>query len=415
MSLHRAECPGQEGATSPESGPHALAFPLSPVSGLGCCPEYRELRTTEPVCRIQLPYGGQAWLVTSYAEAATVLSAPGFSRAATAGRELPRETPEQQSRSSLQALDPPEHTRVRNLAARALTPRRIAALRPHVERHSAELLAAMQAGGPPADLISSYARLLPVRLISELRGIPASDQDKLLTWSDATSADTTIPLERRQQLAAELTDYVNALIAERRATPGNDLISALITARDGGQHLTEQELVELTTIVLVGGNDTTSNQLGNFAFVLLTHPRQLEALRENPALIPAAVEELVRFIPFGASTMLPRVAIRSAVLGGQRISPGDVLFIANESANRDERVFGDGERLDFGRATNPHLGFGHGPHYCLGAHQARLQLQVAVQHWLELLPGLRLAVPPEQIEWRNDQIVRGPAALPVTW
>lgn len=400
---------------STEPGPHPLAFPFSPASALSCCLEYQQLRATEPVCRIELPYGGQAWLVTSYAEAATVLSAPGFSRAATVGRDLPRETPEQQSRSNLQALDPPEHTRVRNLAARALTPRRIAALRPQVERHSAELLAAMQASGPPADLMSCYARQLPVRLVSELRGIPPSDQDKLQAWSDATSANTSVPPARRQQLEAELTDYVTALIAERRARPGNDLISALITARDGGQQLTEPELVELTTIVLVGGNDTTSNQLGNFAFVLLTHPGQLQALRENPGLTPAAVEELVRFIPFGASTMLPRVAIQPAVLGGQQINPGDVLLIANESANRDERVFGDGEQIDFGRATNPHLGFGHGPHYCLGAHQARLQLQVAVQHWLQLLPGLRLAVPPEQIEWRDDQIVRGPAALPVTW
>jgi cytochrome P450 len=399
----------------PEPDPRTLAFPFPSVSALSCCPEYRQVRATRPVCRVQLPYGGQAWLVTSYAEAATVLSAPGFSRAATVGRDLPRETPEQVSRSNLQALDPPEHTRVRNLAARALTPRRVAALRPHVERHSAELLAAMRAGGPPADLMTCYARLLPVRLVSELRGVPPSDLDRLQVWSDATSASTSVPLEWRQQVEAELTDYVKALIAARRARPGDDLISALITARDGDRQLTEPELVELITIVLVGGNDTTSNQLGNFAFVLLTHPRQLQALRESPGLIPAAVEELMRFIPFGAGTMLARVATQSAMLGGQQINPGDVLLIVNESANRDERVFGDAERLDFGRATNPHFGFGYGPHYCLGAHLARIQLQVAVQHWLQLLPGLRLAVPPEQIEWRRDQVVRGPAALPVSW
>jgi cytochrome P450 len=399
----------------PEPGPPALPFPFTSVPGLGCSPEYRRLRASEPVCRVRLPYGGEAWLVTGYAEAAAVLSAPNFSRAATAGRDLPRETAEQVSRSNLQTLDPPEHTRVRNLAARALTPRRIAALRPQVERHSAELLTAMRASGPPADMMTGYARPLPVRLIGELRGIPPSDLDKLMAWSDATSAGTTVPLERRQRLEAELTDYVRELLAARRAQPGDDLISALITARDGGNQLTEPELVELTTIVLFGGNDTTSNQLGNIAFVLLTHPAQLAALREDPGLIPAAVEELVRFIPFGASTMLPRVAIKPAVLGGRHISPGDVLLIVNESANRDERVFADGEALDFGRATNPHLGFGHGAHYCMGAHQARLQLQVAIQHWLELLPGLHLAVPPERIEWRSDQIVRGPVALPVSW
>lgn len=399
----------------PEPGPHALAFPFSPVSGLSCCPEYRQLRATHPVCRVRLPYGGQAWLVTSYAEAVTVLSAPGFSRAATVGMDLPRETPEQIPRNGLGALDPPDHTRVRNLAARALTPRRIAALRSRAERHSAALLAAMQASGPPADLMTRYARQLPLRLISELRSIPPPDLDKLRVWSDAVGAGTSMPPAERERLEAEMTDYVKALIAARRARPGSDLISALITARDSGHQLTEPELVMLTITVLVGGNDTTSNQLGNCAFMLLTHPRQLQALRESPGLIPAAVEELVRLIPFGVGTMLPRVATQPAVLAGQQISPGDVLLIANESANRDERVFGEGEELVFGRDANPHLGFGYGPHYCLGAHLARLQLQVAVEHWLQFLPGLRLAVPPEAIEWRNDQQVRGPAALPVSW
>jgi cytochrome P450 len=312
-------------------------------------------------------------------------------------------------------MDPPEHTRVRKLAARALTPRRIAALRPQVERHSAELIGAMRAGGPPADLLACYARPLPVRLIGELRGIPPSDQPKLQAWSDAIAAGTSLPLAERERQEADMVEYVTALIAARRARPGPDLVSALIAAHDHGHRLTDPELVELTIGVLVAGNDTTSNQLANFAFMLLTHPGPWQALQASPALIPAAVEELLRFIPFDPGTMLPRVATQAATLGGQQISEGDVLLVAAESANRDERVFPDGEQLIFGRDTNPHLGFGHGPHYCLGAHQARLQLQVAVKHWLELLPGLRLAVPPEDIEWRSDLLVRGPAALPVRW
>jgi cytochrome P450 len=396
-------------------GTNPLPFPFPSPHGLLCCPEYRELRSTRPVCRVRLPYGDPAWLVTGYTEAVAVLGGAGFSRAATVDRDLPRETPEQLPRTGISVMDPPEHTRVRKLAARALTPRRVAAFRPRIERHSIELITAMQAGGQPADLLTCYARPLPVRLVSELRAIPPADRHKLQAWSDSIAAGTSLPLAERRRHEAEMVEYVTALIAARRARPGPDLVSALISARDRGHGLTDAELVELSIGVLLAGNDTTSNQLANFAFMLLTHPRQWHALLADPGLIPAAVEELLRFIPFDPGTMLPRVATEPAMLGGQQIDRGDVLLVAAEAANRDERVFPDGEQLDFGRGTNPHLGFGHGPHYCLGAHQARLQLQVAVEHWVRLLPGMRLAVPPEEIEWRTDLLVRGPAALPVRW
>ena len=393
-----------------------LAFPFPPPQGLLCCPEYRQLRATQPVCRVRLPYGADAWLVTSHAEAVTVLGGPNFSRAATVGMDLPRETPEPLERTGISVLDPPEHSRIRSLAAHAFTPRRIALLRPQVERCSDRLLAAMKASGRPADLVSRYARSLPLQLVSELRYVPPGDLPKLQAWSDAIAAGTSMPAVERQRLEADMMDYGTALIAARRAQPGNDLVSALITVRDGGgAELTEPELIELIIGVLVAGVDTVGNQLANFAFMLLTHPAQWQALRASPWLVPAAVEELLRFIPFDPGTMLPRVAVQPMTLAGQRISQGDVLLIAAESANRDERVFEDGERLVFGRDSNPHLGFGYGPHYCLGAHLARLQLQIAVEHWLELMPGLRLAVPPERIEWCRDQLVRGPVALPVSW
>ena len=317
-----------------QAGPYPLPFPFPPPHGLLCSPEYQQLRATRPVCRVQLPYGDPAWLVTGHAEAVTVLSSPGFSRAATVGRDLPRETSEQLPRTGISVMDPPEHTRVRKLAARALTPRRIAALRPQVERHSAELIRAMRASGPPADLLACYARPLPVRLISELRGIPPSDQHKLQAWSDAIAAGTSLPLAERERQEADMVEYVTALIAARRARPGPDLVSALIAARDQGHRLTDPELVELTIGVLVAGNDTTSNQLANFAFMLLTHPGPWQALQASPGLIPAAVEELLRFIPFDPGTMLPRVATQAATLGGQQISQGDVLLVAAESAHR---------------------------------------------------------------------------------
>lgn len=401
-------------------GPVPLSFPFTPAQGLLSCPEYRQLRATQPVCRVRLPYGADAWLVTRHAEAMTVLGGPGFSRAATVGMDLPRETAEPVERTGISVLDPPEHNRIRSLAARAFTPRRIAVLRPQVERCSDRLLTAMKTSGQPADLVSCYARPMPLRLVSELRYVPPADLPKLQAWSDAIAAGTSMSADERQRLEADIVDYATALIAARRARPGNDLVSALITARDGGPEfghagLTEPELVELTIGVLVAGIDTVANQLANFAFMLLTHAAEWQALRVSPSLVPAAVEELLRFIPFDAGTPLPRVAVQATTLGRQRISQGDVLLVATEAANRDELVFEDGERLVFGRGSNPHLGFGYGPHYCLGAHLARLQLQVAVEHWLKLLPGLRLAVPPERIEWRRDQLVRGPVALPVSW
>jgi cytochrome P450 len=394
----------------------AARYPFdSSGPALETCPEYTSLRAREPVCRVELPYGGPAWLVTTFAEAATVLSDPRFSRSATLGRDLPRESPRPAVQGSMVAADPPVHTRLRNLVSRAFTPGRVEQLRPQLKKRSAGLLAAMSASGKPADLVRYYTARLPVEVTCDLLGIAEADREPMRSWKDGVVSVSALSEPEQLRIYGEIATYVSNLIEQRRRHPGDDLISALIAARDGGDKLTERELLELTIIVVVSGNDTTANQLANYAYMLLTHQAHWRQLVNDPDLIPSAVEELARFIPFSSGILQPRAAITDVELGGQLIRAGDVMLIALDSANRDEKVFRDGDELLFDRQPNSHLGYGHGPHYCLGASLARRELQIAVHHWTTQYPGLRLAIPAADVRWKTGLILRGPVELPVTW
>jgi cytochrome P450 len=310
--------------------------------------------------------------------------------------------------------DPPEHTRLRNFVSWAFTPRRVKQLQPGIERRSLELIAAMRAHGAPADLVGTYALRLPIAVICDLLDIPESDHELMCSWADAAVSSSALSDEEQMRFYAELGGYMTELIARRREHPGDDLISALVSAQKDGQ-ITEHELLELAVVVLVAGNDTTANQLANCAYVLLTSPGHWQQIRADPDLVPAAVEELVRYIPLSSGILQPRVATEDVELGGQLVRAGDVVLIALESANRDENVFADGESLCFARQPNPHLGYSHGPHYCLGAALARRELEVAVRHWTGQLPEMRLAIPADTVRWKSGLLVRGPAELPVTW
>lgn len=390
-------------------------FPFGPREALEVYPEYTRLRAHEPVCRVELPYGGEAWLVMTLAETATVLSDSRFSRTATIGLDLPRESPRPLIQGSIVAADPPEHTRLRTLVSRAFTPHRIEELRPRLEERSKELLTAMATRGKPTDLVQAYTARLPVTVTCDLLGIPEPAREPMYSWSDAVVSASALSEDETLRFYGEIASYVADLIEQRRRRPGDDMISALIEARDGEDRLTEQELLELTTVVVVSGNDTTANQLANYAFVLLANPGHWQELVRNPDLIPAASEEMARFIPFSNGILHPRVATDDVQLGGQLIRAGDVVMIALDSANRDEKVFTDGDALRFARHPNPHMAYGHGPHFCLGASLARQELQTAVSHWTSQFPGLRLAVPADEVRWKTGLILRGPDALPVTW
>jgi cytochrome P450 len=393
----------------------ARPYPFGALDRLNLDPLYAELRRREPVTRVRLPFGEEAWLATRYQDVKVVLGDPRFSRAAGVGRDEPRTTP-QPIGIGMMSMDPPDHSRLRRLVAKAFTARRVEQLRPAAVAIAGELVDAMIAAGPPADLVEEFATPLPVRVICRLLGVPPTDQQLFRTWSEAIVSTTSLPPETIVEYLGSLYAYMAGLIAQRREVATDDLIGALVRARDeDNDRLTEQEMVELSAGLLAAGHETTVTQITNFVYVLLTHPQQLAVLRARPELVPGAVEELLRYVPLGAAAVLPRYATEELELGGVRIRAGEPVIPAMSSADRDDTVFDDPDRLDLTRGAVPHLGFGHGVHHCLGAQLARMELQVALGTLLARLPELDLAVDEKELEWKSGVLVRGLRGLPVTW
>ncbi|MEV4641764.1 cytochrome P450 [Actinoplanes sp. NPDC049548] len=387
-------------------------YPFSEPDRLHLDPLYARLRRTEPVTRVRLPFGEDAWLATRYQDVRTVLGDPRFSRAASVGRDEPRTTP-QQIGGGMLAMDPPDHSRLRRLVAKAFTARRVEELRPATTAIANELVDAMT---PPADLVDHFATPLPVRVICRLLGVPHTDQDLFRTWSEAIVSTTSLSPQQIEEYIGNLHAYMAGLIAQRRVTPTDDLIGALVQARDDdNDRLTEQEMVELAAGLLAAGHETTVTQIPNFVYVLLTNPAKLAELRADPELVPAAVEELLRYVPLGVSSVFARYAVEDVELSGVLVKAGEPVLGSLSAANRDDAVFTDPEELDFARESNPHMGFGHGVHHCLGAQLARMELQVALHTLLTRLPGLRLAVDEKDLPWKSGLLVRGLRAMPVTW
>lgn len=389
-------------------------YPFGAPDRLNLDPLYAQLRT-EPLTRVRMPFGEQAWLATRYEDVRTVLGDPRFSRAASVGRDEPRTHPRQNDTGIL-AMDPPEHTRLRKLVAKAFTARRIELLRPRVTEIADELLGNMAAAGSPADLVEHFATPLPVMVICELLGVPFADRDRFHTWSEAIVSTTSLSVEQIHEYIGNLHAYMGGLVAQRRLQDTDDLIGAMVRARDENEdRLTEQELIQLAAGLLAAGHETTVTQIPNFVYVLLTNPDKLAELQADPALVPAAVEELMRYVPLGAAAAFARYATQDVELGGVLVRAGEPVLGSIASANRDESVFGDPDQLDFSRESNPHIGFGHGPHHCVGAQLARMELQVALGRLIELFPDLRLAVSEQDLQWKRGMLVRGLSALPVRW
>ncbi|MBM7773614.1 cytochrome P450 [Actinokineospora baliensis] len=386
-------------------------YPFNRPEGLDLAPAYRAARTSPGMIRVQLPFGEPAWLATRYEDARFVLGDRRFSRAEAAEHDEPRVQYHRGSGGIL-AMDPPDHTRLRVLVASAFTVRRVERLRPRVREIAEELIADMRAGGTTADLVDSFALPLPVRVICELLGVPARDQHLFREWSDGLLSTAALTAEEFSRNDQELSAYMAGLVAQRREEPADDLMSALIAARaDNVDRLTERELVELCVGVLVAGHETTATQIPNFAHVLLSQPDRFAELRADPDLIPAAVEELMRFVPLGATSAFARYATEDVQVGEVVVRKGEAVLAAIGSANHDETRFPDADQLRFDRGGTGHLGFGHGAHHCLGAALARVELQEALRALLAL-PGLREAGQPE---WKTQMLVRGPRKMPVTW
>ncbi|MEU4431835.1 cytochrome P450 [Nocardia rhamnosiphila] len=391
-------------------------YPFGEPVRLDMDPLFTKLRREEPVCRVELPYGGEGWLVTRYEDVKLVLADPRFSRAATVGREdLPRATPAPVRPDSLLSMDPPEHSRLRKLVAKAFTGRRVAELRPRTRAIVDEKLTALEQAGAPADLVEGFALPLPVTVICEMLGVPPRDQHRFRDFSDAILSTTAYTREQIESARDSLETYLAEVVAERRQRPTDDLLGALVAARDEEDRLSERELVNLGVGLLIAGHETTANQIANFTYVLLTQREYWELLRAEPELIPGAVEELLRYVQLGAGAGQPRVATEDVVLSGVTVRAGDSVFVNTQAANRDENVFDDPESLDLTRQRNPHVAFGYGAHHCLGAQLARVELQVALEALLERFPSLRLSRPLDEIPWKSGLLVRGPKQLLVEW
>jgi cytochrome P450 len=388
-----------------------LAYPFNEDEGLALNEAYATAREADGMIRVRLPYGEPAWLATRYADARLVLGDARFSRALAAEHDAPRQMPVQQT-SGILSMDPPDHTRLRTLVAKAFTVRRVEQLRPRVRDLAGRLVDDLMAAGQPADLVENFALPLPVAVICELLGVPVGDRPRFRVWSDAALSTSSLTAQESMANREELREYMRGLIEAHRATPADDLMTALIEARDVRDRLTELELVDICIGVLVAGHETTASQIPNFVYVLLERPDQWTQLRENPDLIPAAVEELLRFVPLGAGASFPRYAKEDIEVGGVLVRAGEPVLVAVGAANRDALQFDSPGVLTFDRESTQHLGFGHGVHHCLGAPLARLELQEALRALLAKLPNLRVA---GDIAWKTEMLVRGPRTMPVGW
>jgi cytochrome P450 len=391
-------------------------FPFGEPDRLRVDPLYDYLRESEPVSRIRLPYGGEAWLATRYADVKLVLSDPRFSRVAPAGQDEPRATPRRQDATSLISLDPPEHTRLRRVLAKAFTGRRVEELRVGTTRIAEALLDRMIEAGPPVDLVDSYATPLPVTVICDLFGVPGGDRDSFQRWSEAIVSTTSMTPAEILANVENMRGYMRDLVARRRVEPTDDLFGAMIRARDEEQiQVSEDELADLGWGVVAAGHETTASQIPNFVYVLLTNRALLDDLLAHPELMSAAIEELMRYVPLFLGAGFPRYATEDVELSGVLVGAGEPVMVSTQAANRDPAAFPHPEVIDFRREGNSHVGFGHGAHHCLGAQLAKMELQVAVGTLIRRLPGLRFAVAEEDLTWKTGVAVRGPKQLPVAW
>ena len=369
-------------------------------------PLYRYLHAAAPV---QWSDVLDAWTLARYADVVESLTDPRFS-----ADRAPEVDEGYSIARSMLVSDPPDHTRLRALVQKAFTPRMVEQLRPRIGSIVRELIERIGTRGGQFDVITDLAYPLPVMVIAELLGVPPEDRETFRDWSAALAAslDPLVSQELAQR-AAEARDalhgYLRGIIAERRRAPRADLISALVAVEERGEILSEPELVVMCTLLLIAGHETTVNLIGNGMLALIQHPEQYAQLREAPALIGTAVEELLRFD--SPVQLTGRIASEPLEIGGQLIEAGQWVLPLLGAANRDPQQFAQPERLDLTRNPNPHLGFGRGIHFCLGAPLARLEGQVAIAALVQRFGTLELAAPPV----RRDQItLPGLRSLPVS-
>jgi cytochrome P450 len=384
-----------------------VTFPFQDLPTLDHDPEAVALLEQGPVVLASMgPM--DVWLALSYRAVRQVFADPRFSREAATRPGGPVTTPLAANPVLISSLEGTRHARIRKLMGQAFSPRMAEQLEPRIQSIVDSLLAGL---ADSADLVESLCSPLPTMVICELLGAPYSDSADIRRMSKRLFRNTITPAD----LAAaeqEMQDYLAGLVRRKRADPDDALISAMVAANDEGDHLTEPELLANLQGLLVAGHDTSVNQLGNMFVTLFRHPGQLRLLRDDPSLTARAVEELMRYTKLVSSAQ-PRVTTEPVELDGVQL-PADapVVPILN-AANRDPSVYPQPERLDLTRDAPPHVGFGHGPHFCLGGQLARLELRVALATTVTRFPGLRLAVDPDELTYDRGSVLRSLDTLPV--
>lgn len=405
----------ESNASSPTAtlfGPEMLADPY---------PIYHRLRAATPVAWIQQL---DAWVVTSYEAVSSAFRNPNLSserfrrvrqRLAARGFDVLLD----ERAKSMNFMDHPDHTRLRGLVSKAFTPRVVNEMEGHI-RSIIDRLLDRVAGRGRMDAIQDLAYPLPVTVIAEMLGIPTEDLDRFKRWSDEISAGLSgdvaaLPdavLRSVLEARNELAEYFRAAVVRRRQAPGRDLLTALVQAEDDGGKLTEDELLSTAVLLLVAGNETTTNLIGNGLLAFLRHLDQMRRVWDDPSLVPSAVEEMLRFEgPVQFATRLAKVDLD---MNGVAIRQGQAVYLVLAAANRDPGQFPDPDRFDVGRTENRHVAFGAGPHFCLGAPLARLEAQLTLHALRQRFPnGLRLGA--ENPEFRNNFNLRGLTALEVIY
>ena len=379
---------------------------------------YALLREEGPVHQATLPLGTKAWIITRYPDARAALNDPRLSKDAERSAQLLQgdassgqgPTDYDMSKHMLNA-DPPDHTRLRKLVTKAFTARRIEGLRPRVQEISDTLLAKMAANASdgPLNLLDEFAFPLPITVISELIGVPPADRDNFRAWSNLLLS--TGPRDEAQAAGQAMAGYLAGLVEQRRADPGDDLLSALIRASDDEDSLSPTEVLSMLFLLMVAGHETTVNLIGNGMLALLRNPDQLAALRADRSLLPGAIEDFLRFDgPLNLATF--RFTTEPTELGGVTIPADEFVMISLLAANRDPHQYPEPDRLDLTRDPS-HVAFGHGIHFCLGAPLARMEAAIAFAGLLDHFESIELAVPVEDLAYRKSSLFHGLSQLPV--
>lgn len=405
----------------PSDGQQALpGLPRHRTCPFDPAPEYRDLRRDAPVSRIAFPSGGSGWLVTRYQDVRAMLGDARFSSRVGITAPHVRPTPavlaEVPLPGALLRLDAPDHHRYRRPLMRAFTVKRVRQLRPRIQQIVDEHLDAMERSGGPVDLVSELALPVTSLVICELLGVCYRDHGTFQGLAAQILAVEASP-EQSQQARQALGAFMAELVAAKRGTPGDDLISTLVAEADTdpASPLDDVALTVLGSLLLIAGHETTANMIALGTLTLLHHPQQLAALTAHPERADRAVEELLRYltiIQFG----LARVAAEDLTLGGQAIRAGEIVVAALPSANRDPGLgIDDPDRLDVTRDPTGHVAFGYGPHQCLGQQLARAELQITLTSLFARFPTLRTTVPLDELPFRDDMLIYGLHRLPVTW